>query len=129
MAAGALQTVQPLGRTVRTPHLQEVSSHPGRKEEGEGEATAATGSKAGEKSIAAQGTGWGCMNLGPSANKGLLEARGGPAPRRPWAGPVVNLQEVETLGTPGGMSRRQQNRPSQDSRPQDQGCGHPGASE
>ena len=63
MGAGALQTVQPLCRTVRTPHLQEVSSHPGRKEEGEGEATAATGSKAGEKSITAQGTGWGCMNL------------------------------------------------------------------
>ena len=69
------------------------------------------------------------MNLGPAANKGLLEARGGPARWRSWAGPVANLQEVETLGTPGGMSRRQQNRPSQDSRPQGQGCGHLGASE
>ena len=46
---GVLKTVQQLGRTVRTPHLQEVSSHPGRKEEGEGKGTAATGSKAGEK--------------------------------------------------------------------------------
>ena len=43
MGAGALQTVQLLGRTVRTPHLQEVSSHPSRKEEGEEEATAKPG--------------------------------------------------------------------------------------
>lgn len=44
-------------------------------------------------------------------HEGLLEAEGDLLPGRPWAGPVVYLPEVETLGTPGGMSTRQQNRP------------------